>query len=130
MVDLADQPVRLDAFAGRVVVPNAGDETFAALRLDDQSWSGVEAGLSGIESPLTRAVLWWTAIDRAQSRELGLDRLVDLADTHLRPERHPVVLEAVLGFLQTVVRRYATPEQVGTLLERISDIARGGRRQR
>ena len=69
-------------------------------------------------------MLWWTAIDRAQSRELGLDRLVDLADTHLRPERHPVVLEAVLGFLQTVVRRYATPDQVATLLERISGIAR------
>src|SRR5690606_37399835 len=31
-VDLADEPVRLDGFAGHVVVPNAGDETFAALR--------------------------------------------------------------------------------------------------
>ncbi|QBX54645.1 aminopeptidase N [Nocardioides seonyuensis] len=124
LVDLADEPVRLKGFAGRVVVPNAGDETFASLRLDDHSWTAVEAGLSDLESPLTRAVLWWTAIDRVQARELDLDRILDLADTHLRPERHPVVLEAVLGFLQALVRRYATPEQVGGLLERVSGIAR------
>ena len=51
MVDLADQPLRLDDLAGLVVVPNAGDETFAALRLDQQSWAAVMAGLSSVESP-------------------------------------------------------------------------------
>ncbi len=79
MVDLADQPLRLDDLAGLVVVPNAGDETFAALRLDEQSWAAVMAGLSSVESPLTRAMLWWTAIDLAQSKALPLDDLVRAA---------------------------------------------------
>ncbi|HEX3002905.1 MAG TPA: aminopeptidase N [Angustibacter sp.] len=124
MVDLADEPLRLDDLAGLVVVPNAGDETFAALRLDEQSWAAVSAGLSSVESPLTRALLWWTTIDLAQSRALPLDDLVRVLDQHLRPERHPVVFEAVLTLVLRTVRRYAEPQEVAGLLERIADVAR------
>ncbi|KQX65784.1 aminopeptidase N [Angustibacter sp. Root456] len=123
VVDLADQPLRLDDLAGLVVVPNAGDETFAALRLDDQSWAAVMAGLSSVESPLTRALLWWTAIDLAQSKALTLDELVGLLDQHLRPEHHPVVFEAVLSLVLRTVRRYAEPQDVAALLEQIADVA-------
>jgi aminopeptidase N len=123
LVDLADQPLRLDDLAGLVVVPNAGDETFAALRLDEQSWAGVRAGLSSVESPLTRALLWWTAIDLAQSQALSLDDLVGVLDEHLRPERHPVVFEAVLTLVLRTVRRHAEPQDVGALLARIADVA-------
>ena len=45
-VQLDDEPVRLEEFAGRVVVPNSGDETFAVIRPDEQSWEAITAGLS------------------------------------------------------------------------------------
>ena len=42
-VHLGDEPVRLEDFAGRVVVPNSGDETFAVVRPDEQSWAAITA---------------------------------------------------------------------------------------
>ena len=124
-VHLGDEPVPLEEFAGRVVVPNAGDETFASIRPDEQSWAAITAGLSSVESSLTRALLWWTAVDLAESQVITVADLVDLADRHLRPERHPIVVEGGMRALQSVVRRYALPDEVAAHLAVVADIARG-----
>ena len=63
VVDLEAEPVRLDDWAGRVVVPNSHGETFARVQLDERSWSAVEDGLGALEDDLARSVLWATAID-------------------------------------------------------------------
>jgi aminopeptidase N len=124
-VQLGDEPVRLDEFAGRVVVPNSGDETFAVIRPDEQSWRAITAGLSSVESQLTRALLWWTAVDLCESQVIGVDELIALADRHLRPETHPLVFEGVMRNLQTITRRYTEPGEVAGHLAVIADIARG-----
>jgi aminopeptidase N len=124
-VHLGEEPVRLEEFAGKVVVPNSGDETFAVIRPDEQSWAAITAGLSSVESQLTRAVLWWTAVDLCESQVIAVGDLVDLADRHLRPETHPLVFEGVMKALQSVTRRYAAPEDVPAHLTVIADIARG-----
>jgi aminopeptidase N len=125
--------VRLEEFAGAVVVPNSGDETFAVIRPDEQSWAAITAGLSSVESPLTRAMLWWTAVDLAESRVIPVADLVALADTHLRPETHPVVFEGVMRALAgpftfgapagSVLRRCAAPDEVADQLAVVADIA-------
>ncbi|SFA79379.1 aminopeptidase N [Nocardioides alpinus] len=124
-VQLGAEPVRLDEFAGRVVVPNSGDETFAVIRPDEQSWAAITAGLSSVESQLTRAMLWWTAVDLCESQVIPVADLVALADQHLRPETHPLVFEGVMRALQLVTRRYAEPDEVAGHLAVIADIARG-----
>ncbi|WP_246855807.1 aminopeptidase N [Nocardioides xinjiangensis] len=124
-VHLGAEPVRLEDFAGRVVVPNSGDETFAVIRPDEQSWAAITAGLSSVESQLTRAMLWWTAVDLTESTVIGVGELVALADRHLRPERHPLVFEGVMKALQAVVRRYDEPAEVAAHLAVVADIARG-----
>ena len=134
-VHLGADPVRLEDFAGKVVVPNSGDETFAVIRPDEQSWAAITAGLSSAESHLTRAVLWWTAVDLTESQVIPVADLVALADRHLRPERHPLVFEGVMRALvgpvtfgaptQSVIRRYAQPAEVVDHLAVMADIARG-----
>jgi aminopeptidase N len=124
-VHLGDEPVRLDEFAGRVVVPNSGDETFAVIRPDEQSWAAITAGLSSVESQLTRAMLWWTAVDLCESQVIPVADFVALADRHLRPETHPLVFEGVMRALQLVTRRYAEPGDVAGHLAVVADIARG-----
>ena len=69
-VDLDAEPVRLEDWLGRVVVPNAHGETFARVRLDERSWSAVEDGLGALEDDLARAVLWATAMDAVAARDL------------------------------------------------------------
>jgi aminopeptidase N len=124
-VQLGADPVRLEEFAGRVVVPNSGDETFAVIRPDEQSWSAITAGLSSVESQLTRAMLWWTAVDLCESQVIAVADFIALADQHLRPETHPLVFEGVLRALQLVTRRNAEPDRVAGHLAVIADIARG-----
>ncbi len=124
-VHLGAEPVRLEEFAGKVVVPNSGDETFAVIRPDAQSWAAITAGLSSVESHLTRAMLWWTAVDLCESQVIDVRDLIALADRHLRPETHPLVFEGVMRALQSVTRRYAEPGQVGDLLPVVADLARG-----
>ena len=133
-VHLDTEPVRLEEFAGRVVVPNSGDETFAAIRPDEQSWAAITAGLSSVESHLTRAVLWWTAIELCESRAIGVGDLVALADRHLRSEKHPLVFEGVMRALAdplsfgkpttAVTRHHAEPAEVAQHLAVVADIAR------
>ncbi|HWU23922.1 MAG TPA: M1 family aminopeptidase, partial [Nocardioides sp.] len=124
LVDLADEPVRLDAFAGRPVVVNAGDETFAAVRPDEDSRRATEAGLSSYAEPLVRAVLWWQALERVES---GIDSLTDLGSLltrHLVPEREPLIVEGVLSAVQRIIRLYADPPGAAALSVQVAGVAR------
>ena len=95
VVDLDAEPVRLEDWAGRVVVPNPHGETFARVQLDDRSWSAVEDGLGALEDDLTRAVLWATAMDAVAARDLAAERYLTLVDRHLPAERHVGLITAV-----------------------------------
>ncbi|MBA3781740.1 MAG: aminopeptidase N [Nocardioides sp.] len=103
LVDLAEAPVELPEYAGCAVLPNAGDETFAALDLDEQTWAFVQAHLSSIEQPLTRAVIWWAAIAATRAGTLSIDDLFGLVARHLSAERHPMVFEGALLLTQDAV---------------------------
>lgn len=104
VVDLDDEPVALPEFAGLAVVPNAGDETFARIRLDPTSWDVVATSLSRVASPLTRALLWHTAYDMVGTGDLSVADAFALLERHLTPERNEVVLEGAL----TLFRNLAT----------------------
>ncbi len=97
VVDVADEPVRLDGWSGRVVVPNSHGETFAALDLDAESWSALATGLSGLDDDLVRAVVWTHAFGALRGRTLAADDFLDLVARHLPAERQPSVVAAVLG---------------------------------
>lgn len=74
VVDLDRDPVALVEFAGRIVVVNAHGETFAAVAHDDVSLSHLRAGLTRIEDPLVRAVLWSDLLEGAPDDVLALVR--------------------------------------------------------
>jgi len=126
-VDLAAEPVRLDGWAGRVVVPNTHGETFAAVVLDDRSWAAVEGGLGRLDDDLARAVLWTIARDAVTTRSLAPERYLALVDRHLPAERHAgivtAVAEATLGPLLST--RVPAGEAV-TAAERLAAACRAG----
>jgi aminopeptidase N len=94
-VDLDAEPVRLDGWAGRVVVPNAHGETFARIVLDPRSWAAVEDGLGSLEDDLARGVLWCAALDAVHARDLPVERYLALLDRHLPAERHVSLVTSV-----------------------------------
>ena len=87
-------------------------ETFARVRLDDQSWAAVEAGLSRVPDDLARALLWSVATDRARVGDLALDDLLALVRDHLPVERHPAIVSAVLRWVGIVLPLVASADDV------------------
>jgi aminopeptidase N len=108
-VELVGEPVPLPEFAGLVVVPNAGGETFAALRLDAESWAALSGGLSRLADPLVRAVLWSSAALLVRARDLSADDFLDLVETHLPTETRADIIEGVLSEVRTVVIPHRVP---------------------
>ena len=97
LVDLGADPVRLDDLAGRVVLPNSGGETFAALALDEASRAALAAGVSRLDDPLARAVVWGQLYDAVRTRALDpLDYLAVVAD-QLPAETAPTLVTSVLS---------------------------------
>ncbi|WP_295658389.1 aminopeptidase N, partial [uncultured Nocardioides sp.] len=118
LVDLGPDPVELAEYAGLAVLPNAGDETFAAIELDEQSAAFVQAHLSAVDDPLTRAVTWWGAVSSTRAGSLATGDLLRLVARHLAAERHPMVFEGVLGLtLDTVVTPLLAPGELAAAEE-------------
>ncbi len=127
LVDLEDDPVRLEGWGAHVVVPNAHGETFARLRLDARSWDAVAAGLGSLPDPLTRAVLWATAFERVQARDLPVDDYLALVARHLPVERDVALVQAVLRrTLDTVVVRSVPPARAAEAVETVAAACRAG----
>lgn len=97
LVDLADTPVRLDDWAGLVVVPNTHGETFARIRLDERSWKAVSGHLGDLRDDLARAVVWASAYDLVRCGELSADGFLALVARHLPGERHVAIIDGVLN---------------------------------
>lgn len=113
LVDLADEPIRLPELAGRIVVPDPGDQTYAALDLDDEAWAAVTTGLGTLTPTITRARLWLAAIERARGGEVDATVLLDLVARHLPAEPDPVLFEAVTGqVLSLILGRLLTPPEL------------------
>jgi aminopeptidase N len=60
VTDLADLVGRP---AARLVVPNAGDLTWATVRLDERTLQALPEELASVPDPLARAVLWTALVD-------------------------------------------------------------------
>ncbi len=107
------------------MIPNAGDEAYAALLLDDQSWQAAADGLSALPDPLLRAVTWTNAWTRVRSGQSSVDAYLDVVARHLAAETDPVVFEGVLTrLMRLVLPQWTAPESLAAA-ERC-----GGRRVR
>jgi aminopeptidase N len=111
LVDLADEPVRLDDFAGAPVVPNAADEAYAAVLLDDSSWRAAVDDLAALPDPLLRAMTWTNALTRVRSGLSTAGEFLAIVQGHLAEETDPVVFDSVLRRVtRQVVPQWTAPE--------------------
>jgi aminopeptidase N len=125
LVDLGDQPVRLPTAA--VVVPNSGGETFARVRLDDQSWAALAGDLASVPDDGTRAVVWSTAFDMVRCGDLGTTDLLGLLTRHLPRERRVGIVDGVLAWtLGTLVPRHLAPDQVVDAVAQVAAACESG----
>ncbi len=111
LVDLESEPLALPEFAGRAVIPNAADEAYAAVLLDDLSWQAAADGLSDLPDPLLRAVTWTNAATRVRSGLAPVGDYLAVVQRHLAAETDPVVFDSVLRrVMRLVLPQWTAPE--------------------
>ncbi|MEU4369103.1 aminopeptidase N [Micromonospora chersina] len=103
LAELIGQP------ATGLLLPNAGDLTFAKIRLDPASADAVPMVLPGLADPLARALLWGEALDAATDGERPVTSLVSLIAAALPAETEVIIAEDVLSLSRNLVDRYLDP---------------------
>ncbi|WNM37149.1 aminopeptidase N [Micromonospora halotolerans] len=103
LAELLGQP------ATGLLLPNAGDLTFAKIRLDPASADAVPMVLPGLADPLARALLWGEALDAATDGERPVTSVVALIEAALPAETEVIIAEDVLTLSRNLVDRYLDP---------------------
>ncbi|PSK63726.1 Aminopeptidase N [Micromonospora sp. MH33] len=114
LAELIGQP------ATGLLLPNAGDLTFAKIRLDPASADAVPMVLPGLADPLARALLWGEALDAATDGERPVTSLVSLIAAALPAETEVIIAEDVLSLSRNLVDRYLDPLARDAALLRIA----------
>jgi aminopeptidase N len=123
LVDLGAEPVALAAFSGMPVLPNAADEAYAAVLLDEASWQALVDGLSDLADPLQRAVAWSNALTRVRSGLLAVPAFMHVVEAHLGREQDAVVFDSVLRRVRgLVLPQWTAPEALAAAQESLAAV--------
>ncbi|SCL38661.1 Membrane alanyl aminopeptidase Metallo peptidase. MEROPS family M01 [Micromonospora rhizosphaerae] len=104
-----------------LLLPNAGDLTFAKIRLDPASADAVPMLLPGLDDPLARALLWGEALDAATDGERPVTSVVALIAAALPAETEVIIAEDVLTLSRSLVDRYLEPLARDAALLRVAE---------
>ncbi|MER5475324.1 aminopeptidase N [Streptomyces sp. NPDC002685] len=104
---------------------NDGDLSYAKVRFDTKSFQTVQAALSGLPDPLTRAVVWNALRDAVRDGELPAMAYIEAARTHLPSETDLALVQGVLSFATLhVADRFLRPEERPTALATLTALCR------
>jgi aminopeptidase N len=113
-VDLLGASTPVPALAG-VALPdllllNAGDLTYAKIRLDPVSLAALPRCLPYVPDPLTRSLLWGSAWDATRDGEMPATAFLDVVAAALPLEDNQAIFPAVLDYaLDFAVDRFLAP---------------------
>lgn len=100
----SDEPLDLPEFAGLVVLPNADDQTFAALTLRESDREAFSSAISTVDCPGSRAVFWWSMLDGARAGTFPVQAVVDAAVSQLATEDSPTIFDFVINQLTALMK--------------------------
>jgi aminopeptidase N len=81
-----------------LVLPNAGDETWAKIALDPQTWRQLPRVLPGVADPLARTVIWNALRLAVADAELDPAAALEIAVAAIAEEPNDAVVSSVLGW--------------------------------
>ncbi|WP_194398361.1 aminopeptidase N [Microbacterium atlanticum] len=80
-----------------LLLPNDSDLTYAKVRLDAASLDAVEAGLSTIDDPLARGIVWSSLWNATRDGELPAARYLEIVRRHAGSETNSALRADVLA---------------------------------
>ncbi|WP_163549820.1 aminopeptidase N [Candidatus Frankia nodulisporulans] len=111
--------------AGRLLLVNDGDLTYAKTRFTVEHLEALPDVLPRLTDPLTRAVIWAAAADATRDAVWPAERHLDLTEAALPSESQLAVFEDVLRFARTIaLNRYLAPTDRGDPAARLYAVCR------
>ncbi len=103
-----------------VIVPDAGDDTWAKIRLDENSLARLPDVLPHLAEPETRAVVWNALRDAVENAELDPRTVFDVLCAALPYEQSDIAVGALLNWTRRRILGGFLPEEPFT--ERLADV--------
>ena len=112
--------LRLPELAGQPVIPNSGDETYAKVTYDEDTWAIRSREFA--PHPRTRAVLMRAAIDRVRDVQMSPTEFLSSWLPHqLRQEDDPEIISTALELEIPKVMRWVHPADVAEVEDDVED---------
>lgn len=109
-VNVSSPRTPIPAAAGKpvpdLVLINDDDLTYAKVRLSPTGTRTALNHLSGLSSPLARALVWSTLWNAVRDAKLGVGEFLDAVATHCPAETEPAILTTVLSQARLAVEDY------------------------
>ena len=105
-----DAPVLPEA---ELIVPNDDDRSYAKVRLDARSVDAVERGLSTIEDPVARGVIWAALWNATRDGELAAERFLRIAVRHAAGETNAALMADVHARALFTLTHYVPADRRG-----------------
>ena len=102
---------------------NAGDQTFAAVRLDPESMRVLLERAPALPTAVDRALTVVTGFQMLADGELAADDLFACVLDLLRLEKSPAVIEPFLGTALEIAQRWTAPERVAGHLSALAEVS-------
>ncbi|MBR7743239.1 aminopeptidase N [Phycicoccus sp. BSK3Z-2] len=107
-----------------LLVPNAGDLTWAEVGLDDVTLDALPAGLADVPDPVARQVLWTALLVGMHRAEVDPRLVVEVFDRAWATEDDPAVLRRVAAAVTvSVVPTFLPPDEAEAALRRVAAAA-------
>ena len=124
-VDIDGSRTELSELVGRkrpaLVLLNDEDQTYAKIRLDQDSMKIALDHLRDIEDPLARALIHGAAWDATRDAEMNPRDYIKLVLGNIADETESTTMQTLLRQLVTVGRFYVNPANRETVLSEIAD---------
>ncbi|ADU47267.1 aminopeptidase N [Intrasporangium calvum] len=115
----------LGATAPAVLVPNAGDLTWARVRLDDATLDGLPAQLGRVPDAQARAVVWSALIDGVHGAEVSPSTFLDVFAATWTTEANASILARMALYAEhRIVPHFVPRVAQAAALARLADSAR------
>ena len=118
-------PELAQAERAEVVLPNAGDLTWAISGLEPETLANLPAGLGAIPDPQARAVAWLALIDGVHEARVDPTLLLDAVEQSWPRENNESILSRVAAHTLTrIIPGFLAPQRQSVAHERVAQAAR------
>lgn len=104
-----------------LILINDDDLAYAKIRLDEHSRATAIDGLSRVQDPLARALIWGSLWDSTRDAETPPREFIELVLRNIGAETESTTIRTALGQLALVARNYCDPSHRAQTLAEVGD---------